>query len=510
MRSIAQRFAGLLAGKATLLAGASAVLLLGTAPSGYAAETPPEMSPGVKPVPHKDDVFRPDPRYDENRYDSRRQINIYGGKTRMDAPRPALELGRPIYKEGPYQPGINLLGRKNLLFPAFSAFGDLRTAVGWNDNGALETGLVATRLNLDLDLKLTATERIHAQLRPFDQGGVFTKYEFFGDDRQQDDVRTDLNLENLFLEGDLGAIAAGISNRYNGIDLPFSLGFQPLLFQNGVWFEDAFVGGAFAIPALNSKLLDISNMDFSFFGGFDKVTTPAILDDQGALADHSVAVYGAAAFIEANEGFWEAGFGRIDGEDGFDELSYNSATVAFTRRYGRHLSNSLRAIYTFDQDRDNSVQQTADGWIFLVENSLITSKPSTFIPYANFWAGFDRPQPLADDTGILKNTGITFETNALTGFPRLDDTGHDTFGGAIGLEYLFALDQQLIAEVSTVQIMGDANDLGRAARDDQYGFGLRYQIPISPSWIVRADAMYGFRRNDDDIAGVALELRFKF
>ena len=70
--------------------------------------------------------------------------------------------------------------------------------------------------------------------------------------------------------------------------------------------------------------------------------------------------------------------------------------------------------------------------MLIAENSLITSKPSTLVPYFNVWAGFDRPQPLADDSGLLKNTGINFETDGLTGFPKLDDTGHDTFGGALG------------------------------------------------------------------------------
>jgi hypothetical protein len=284
---------------------------------------------------------------------------------------------------------------------------------------------------------------------------------------------------------------------------------MPLLFQNGVWFEDAFIGGAFAIPAISSPKLGISNMDITFFGGFDKVTTPAILDDAGALADHSLSIYGATTYIEANEGYWEAGIGRLDGEDDFDELSYNSATLAFTKRYGRRLSNSLRTIYTFGQDRNNA-QQTADGWMFIAENSLVTSKPSTLVPYANFWLGLDRPQPLADGTGLLKNTGITFDTNALTGLPKLDDTGHDTWGGAIGIEYLFNLDQQVVFEVSALQIMGDANELGRAAVDDQYGLGFRWQLPISRSWILRADAMYGALKGADDIAGGAVEMRYKF
>ena len=183
--------------------------------------------------------------------------------------------------------------------------------------------------------------------------------------------------------------------------------------------------------------------------------------------------------------------------------------MAFTKRYGRWLSNSLRTIYTFGQDRNNA-QQTADGWMFIAENSLVTSLPSTLVPYANFWLGLDRPQPLADGTGLLKNTGITFDTNALTGLPKLDDTGHDTWGGAIGIEYLFNLDQQVVFEVSALQILGDANELGRAAADDQYGFGFRWQLPVSRSWILRADAMYGALRGADDIACASGEMRYKF
>jgi len=475
----------------------------------HAADKPSKMSPQAKPVAHDPKVFGPDPSYEEKKYDAPGQIDIYGGKSRFDEVRPILELGRPIYLEGPFDKGINILGRKNPIYPGLHVYGDWRTAVGFNENGATETGLIATRLNLDIDLRLTGTERIHALITPLNQGGKFTQNEFFGDDRGNDELRTDLNLDSLFFEGDVGTITQGLTDSYNLIDLPFSFGLMPLLFQNGIWVEDAFVGGAFAIPAMSSPKLNISNMDITFFGGFDKVTTPAVLDDTGALADHSLSIYGATTFIEANEGYWEAGIGRVDGEDDFDELTYNSATLAFTKRYGRRLSNSLRAIYTFGQDRNNA-QQTADGLMLIADNSIVTHKPSTLVPYANFWIGLDRPQPLARNAGILKNTGITFETNGLTGLPKLDDTGHDTYGGAIGIEYLFSLDQQVVFEMSALQIMGDANELGRAAVNDQYGLGFRWQLPISRSWIVRADAMYGALKGADDIAGVSVEMRYKF
>ena len=83
--------------------------------------------------------------------------------------------------------------------------------------------------------------------------------------------------------------------------------------------------------------------------------------------------------------------------------------------------------------------------------------PSTLIPYANFFVGFGNPQPLVDGfgAGILKNVGINFETDALTGYPKLNDTGANAWGGAIGVQYLFNLDQQLIFEAAMVQPFGD-------------------------------------------------------
>lgn len=472
---------------------------------------PREMSPGVKQTDHKTDVFSPDPSYEDRAYSPEAQIDIYGAKHEVEVVEPLLELFRPIYQVGPFGEGDATLGAKNLLFPGLNIFGDWRTAVAYNDNGANEVGQIATRLNLDVDFKLTGTERLHGFFRPIDKGGKFTRYEFFGDDRDQGDFILDGNVETLFFEGDVGSIYSGLTDTHATFDLPIALGLTPFLFQNGVWVEDAFIGGGASIMAKNSPMLDISNMDFTIFGGFDKVTSPAIKNADGVLNDDKLYVFGVAGFIEANEGYWEGGYGFIDGRtDEFDEQGYHSMTLAFTRRYGGWLANSVRAVWTFGQERTNNVQQTADGVMLLLENSLVTSKPSTLVPYFNFWAGFDRPQPLADDTGLLKNTGINFETDALTGFPKLDDTGHDTYGGAIGIQYLFDLDRQFVFEVATVQIMGDANEVGRAAVNDQYGFGVRYQHPISPAWIVRADAMYGILQDADDFRGARFELRRKF
>ena len=472
---------------------------------------PRTMSPQANEVDYDNSKFGSDPVYDDKPYSAEEQIKIYGDKKAVEVVRPLFEIFRPQYAEGPFRQGDNPYGTKNTSSLQFLAFGDWRTAVAFNDNGGNEVGQIATRLNLDLDLKLTGTERIHAFVRPLDKGGNFTRHEFAGGDREGGgELELDGNIETLFFEGDVGAIYSGLAGEYASFDLPIAFGLTPYIFQNGVWVEDAFTGGAFTIAAKNSRALNISNMDFTFFSGFDKVTSPAAANADGRLNDNDLNIFGLAAFFDANEGYWEAGFGHVKGRDELDDIDYQSFTVAFTSRYGGWLSNSLRFVSTFGQDRANDVQQTADGQILLIENSLITSKPSTLVPYFNFWVGLDRPQPLADDSGLLKNTGINFETDGLTGFPKLDDTGHDTFGGAIGVSYIFNLDQQLVVEAASVRTIGDDFEPGRAAVADQVAFSIRYQRPFAPGWIVRTDAMVGVLEEKDDLAGVRLEIRRKF
>lgn len=475
----------------------------------------PEMSPEAKPVPVDRSLFGPDPAYGDGGYDPKAQFDIYGAKKRVDKVHPLLELGQPLYGEGPLNKSYNIIGQKNLVSPQFYAYGDFRTVVAYNDNGAKELGQVATRLNLDLDLKLTATERIHALLRPLDRNGDFTRYEFAGPDRnRRESGRLKLNgkPETLFFEGDLGAITAGLSDEYVQWDLPFTFGLIPLVFQNGVWVDDAFIGGAFAIPAKSSAALDISNMDVTFFAGEGKVTSGAIRDSAGKTDDAGSRIFGVTTFIERQGGYIEAGYGYTQDTRPGGDFSYNNATLAYTARYGGLISNSVRGIYNWGQE-PRAAAKTADGFVLLVENSFITALPSTLIPYANFFLGHEKPQSLLRDPGaggVLKNTGINFETDNLTGFPKLDDSANDTYGGAVGLQYLFNLDQQIVVEAASVQVMGRDNKPGRIARGDQYAVGARYQLPVTNAWILRADVIWAWLEEAHDIQGVRFEVRRKF
>jgi hypothetical protein len=455
----------------------------------------------------KDDLFLPGPQYDSN-YNAQGNVDVYGAKSAVEPPRPPVELGRQQYTSGQYDESSTLFGALNPLLPGLAIYGDWRTAIAYNGNNGKDIPQIATRLNIDIDLKLTGTERIHAFFTPLQKNAKFTRFEFDrsdGDGKFTDEY--DFNPQTLFFEGDLGAIMSGFSGTDAGFDLPFTVGLFPLFLQNGIWANDAILGAAVTLPAKNSAKLGLPNYDITFFAAFDNVDNGGIL---GAGNNSNANLYGVTTFIDGLGGYIEAGYAVIEGKDdvglAIDGQLTHFLTAAYSRRYANTLSNSTRFFANFGDGNND------EGFAIISENSLITGGHSTLVPYANFFVGFDNPQPLVDGNGagILKNVGINFETDALTGYPKLDDSGSNAYGGAIGLIYLFGADlgQQLIFELATVQPFEDD---GIGAKEPQYAFGVRYQIALTKAWLLRADATYQIKEDQDqNDFGVRMELRRKF
>jgi hypothetical protein len=341
---------------------------------------------------------------------------------------------------------------------------------------------------------------------PLQDGNDFNRIEFddgrgeFFDELDFFDADTD----TLFFEGDLGYMLGGWTGRYAPFDLPFTAGLIPLLFQNGVWLEDALIGVAATIPARNNPVLDWSNYDITFFAGVDQLTSPAFAGSNAAAN-----VFGATTFIEAKGGYIEVGYAFLDDTTELDR-SYHNIGMSYTRRYLNLVSNSMRLIVNAGQE--TQAPETADGVLVIAENSFLTRWPYNVIPYINLFAGFDNPQSVARAGaagGVLRNTGILFESDNLTGYPTLDATGNDTYGAAIGVDLLAPeFTQQLILEAAVLEVFGDP--VLRNAPGDQFGIGMRYQVPITNAHLLRFDVMHGWFDNTDDVSGARAEFRWKF
>ena len=454
------------------------------------------------PWNHADD-FSPTPLpVDELFHDSVAEQSVYDDKHPVPTQRPWIEWGRKFYGSGITPPSETWMGETNLVQQQLYLYGDYRTgiATGRNDFGRIDNW--ASRLNLDLDYRVTATERFHAFFGPLNRATQFTRMEYVNDEFEYQSFYN-LNPVTAFFEGDLGAIFGGATGTSSPMELPVTAGLVPLVFQNGIWIEDAVSGVAFAIPARHSRALNWANFDATFFAVFDQINSPAFGAD-----NHAAQAFGTGWFIDAYDGYIETGYAYLNDRADLGR-SYHNMTASFTRRYFDKISNSVRVIVNAGQDLEKD-QRTADGTLLLIENSLVSHEPLTVIPYFNFFAGWDRPQSVARagvSGGVLRNTGMNFEIDGLNGYPTLDATGADTAGGAVGVDLIGDdFDRQLILEASYVTPHGDRSFIN----GDQYALGTRYQVAISHRSIIRFDTMYGWERGDEDIYGSRIEYRWKF
>ena len=120
-------------------------------------------------------------------------------------------------------------------------------------------------------------------------------------------------------------------------------------------------------------------------------------------------------------------------------------------------------------DRSSSVGSVVNGAVVSVRTKM---------DKIGVWVG------VSDDTAVVREVGSRFKR-----YLRLPP------------------DQQIVFEVAMVQPFDDPV---AGAEDPQYGFGVRYQLPISKAWLIRADATYQILQNEADNKGVRFEVRRKF
>jgi hypothetical protein len=498
-----QRWSGELFGSLLEPSAGSASGWLRQPPATGEHESCPDVS-GERQVPYQPEDFRCTPLPLET-YQPELDRQTYFGKYTAPVQRPWVEWWRPFYSGGLYAPAIPVFSDVNPLTPHFLVYGDYRAAVGIHRKAGQPVRSIANRLNLEMDLRFTGTERLHAFMGPLDHNNRFTRFDFSDSADARFEEELDAQLDTVFFEGDLGAMSGGVIGVDAPFDLPFTMGRIPLLYQNGIWMEDAIDGVAIAFPWRHQPTLNWSNYEVSFFAGFNQVTSPAFNNNNQAAQ-----VFGSAWFIEAYDGYLEADYAYLNDHDQ-QGRSYHNSAIAYTRRYGERISNSLRLLGNIGQAGPR-VDRSADGALLLWENSWVSSQPATVVPYWNAFLGYGRPQSVAraaGSGGILRNTGINFESDALTNYPTLDESGSNAYGGAVGINLLSSdFRRQWVAEFAALDTYGD--ERLSLAPGAQYGLGTRWQRSLSNWTLVRADLMYGWLDQTADIYGTRVEFRWKF
>jgi hypothetical protein len=159
-------------------------------------------------------------------------------------PKLPIEIGDPFLSTGPLYKGFTLPWGATWQ-PRLWIFGAYRSAVQSYDTGLPGKSKFITewanRLDLNVNLQLTGTERLVVGLRPLDrdQSGAFSGATISpsGKAGGVDDING--NLRELFFEGDLGSTLPFLDKiGTHPLDFGYAIGRQPVFYQNGILIND--------------------------------------------------------------------------------------------------------------------------------------------------------------------------------------------------------------------------------------------------------------------------------
>lgn len=423
-------------------------------------------------------------------------------------PKPLLEIGEPLLGTGEIAQGFQI-PTGAVWQPSFIAWGNFRTAFQSFYNGSASTSEWANRLDLFGNLYLTPTERILAGIRALDNGSEFTGYTFEApasaiENSNSYHEKFDFEITSLFFEGDLGEIFPNADiNDENGFDIGFSIGRQPIRFQEGILINDNI--DALGITKTNLKPLGAVNHRLTFLiSGNELNRTNLITDDKKSL------LYGLFNEIDYRSNTLEFDFIYIQAQNNIGKGIYTG--IGSTQRIGKY-NTAFRLLASAPINTETNNNRA--GILLFSEISWNPTASENYI-YLNNFIGFDQFRSASRDPlvgGPLEKTGILFEAVGLGEYASpLNNAPDDALGGALGYQMFFdSTRKQLIMELGAR--FGIDGKTQRAL-----GPALRFQSAFGQRGIIRLDgyALYdennelsSTNKNDTRLGG-RIEMSYKF
>jgi hypothetical protein len=335
------------------------------------------------------------------------------------------------------------------------------------------------------NLYLTFTERILVGFRPLDQEGRFTSF-LFGPDNQAGGLQTgfsdELNFDllTLFFEGDFGEIFPAFDREdKRALDFGFSVGRQPLSFQEGMLINDNI--DAAGITKINWKSLSSVNFRWTLLYGWNQLNRTNLGRD-----DNSASLIGLFTEVDWRKSTVAFDIIYVPAGDLTGDGIY--AGLSAVQRLGRY-NTSFRVLTSFPVG--NVTLHNSQGTLLFTEFSL-TPHGNHNLVYLNGFAGFNNFRSASRDPaagGPLGRAGILFASPGLgrVGTP-LSNMADEVVGGVLGYQMFFAhTRQQLIWELA-----------GRYSPDlmnqSAIGSGVRYQLALGRRSVIVIDgfATYDF------------------
>jgi len=318
-------------------------------------------------------------------------------------------------------------------------------------------GIMAPQVDVEVNLQLTATQRIHGLWRPLERNFRDNTFDVFEPNRGWT-VRTSGEPYNLFYEGQpFNWLTPGDSFP---LDVTVAGGRLPLFLHNGLWFNNTLDG--FALSKNNLQAGTLSNLNVVYFltrgqphGGitpFEKAEARKRV--MGLYADADWYEY----FVEAS---WAVAYDNARGPKGAD-LNRNFWAVSITRTAG-FAGLTFRALgSTANDTRDAGVLFVLEG-----EKEFLDVRG-----YAVVFGATADWLPVSEEAATMSREGILFTFDRLAPTPGLNPRGSDSVGGVLGIIFN---PRGLITVTPEVGWLLDTS----SQRNHQFGAALQLQADLA-------------------------------
>ncbi|MCG8559491.1 MAG: hypothetical protein MI824_06815 [Hyphomicrobiales bacterium] len=350
-------------------------------------------------------------------------------------PKLLVERGDGFLSTGKLHPGFEVPVLGAVWQPRLWAYAINRTAFQSFDSGrddAERETEIANRLDLFINLQLTGTEKILLGFRPTDNNrpNRFTRYTFDGAEEGFNDEFS-ITPETFFFEGDFGSLFPRFDRKgVKPIDFGFTIGRQPLVFQEGILINDTI--DAVGIIRNNIPLPGTSNFRVSAIYGWNRTDRNDFNRDPGGED-----LFGLFLAADTHVSTWNFDAIYIDDNNNGDGLYFGVAAIQRLKGFGG-ISTAFRVNTSIALEDEIPGNVIGTGTLITAEISK-TPKGSDDIVYFNSFLGignFTQAGREAIVGGPLANTGILFASPNLSTYgAELDPfVGDDVIGGAIGYQ----------------------------------------------------------------------------
>jgi hypothetical protein len=418
-----------------------------------------------------------------------------------DRPRLPLETNEKFLAPGFLEQGIRLPSGA-IWRPAFWVFGTYRTGISYQDNRAgTKFTEWSNRLDLFGQLNLSGTERLLVGLRPLDRERgnrrTFASYDFRGGD-WIDGANTDL--QTFFFEGDFGEIFPNLDPYdFGTLDYGFSVGRQPMLFQQGLLVNEDLID---AVTVTRNTLSGSGNLNLRITGVYahrevhrnnNQPDPDSQLIGLFTESDFAISTVNAdVAYVNSRTNL-------------ADLVAFGLSAIQRLRGFHNTYNTSFHLLASFPTEGETAA--SGQGELLFSQVSWTPHHSNDLVYLNGFWAidQFTSPArgPLAG--GPLGQTGILFAAAGLGRFGApLSNQASDAAGGSLGYQLFFdETRKQVVLEVGG---RTDTNGIDAG----EIGIGARCQTALDQHWIFIVDGFATKREARGVAPGCRVELLAKF